>query len=107
MRHAVVTVAAVIVRSLRFLDGKNPVKGLTQAREPMLSWSPFRPETYGSEQPGQRCVPVWQPLVLQVPQTKSSNARNVCFIHDWPICSKRSSLFAPPLMRYRFCGTTG
>ena len=83
------------------------MKGLTQAREPMLFWSPFRPETYGSEQPGQRCEPVWQPLVLQVPQTKSSNARNVCFIHDWPICSKRSSLLAPPLMRYRFCGTTG
>ena len=38
-------------------------------------------------------------LVLHVPQTISSNARNVCFIHDWPICSKRSVLSAPPLMR--------
>jgi len=54
---------------------EDPVKGLTQAREPMLFWSPFSPDVYGSEQPGQRCVPVWQPLVLQVPQTKSSNAR--------------------------------
>ena len=78
MRHAIVVVAAVIVGVRR----KRPVKGLTQARDPMLFWSPFRPDMYGSEQPGQRCVPVWQPLVLQLPQTKSSNARNVCFIHD-------------------------
>src|SRR5215471_17514637 len=62
-------------------DGKDPVKGLIQAREPMLLWSPFKLETYGSEQPGQRCVPVWHPLVLQVPQTVSSNASKVCFIH--------------------------
>ena len=68
------------------------MKGLTHAREPMLSWSPFRPETYGSEHPGHRCVPCSQLLVLHVPQTVSSNARKVCFIHDCPICSKRASL---------------
>ena len=28
--------------------------------------------------------------MLQVPQTNSSNAKNACFIHDWPICSNRS-----------------
>ena len=47
---------------------------------------------YGSEQPGQRCEPVSQPLVLHLPQTSSSNAKKVCFIQDWPICSNRSVL---------------
>ena len=31
----------------------------------------------------------------------------MCFTHDWPTCSKRSSLVAPPLIRYRFCAITG
>ena len=75
------------------------MKGLIQAREPMLFWSPFRPETYGSEQPGQRWSPVEHPLVIHVPQTASSNAKNVCFTHDWPICSNRSVPSAPPLIR--------
>src|SRR5215475_1586145 len=79
--------------------GKLPVKGLTHARDPMLFWSPFRPETYGSEQPGHRWEPVAQPLVLQLPQTVSSSAKNVCFTHDCPICSKRSVLSEPPLIR--------
>src|SRR6476620_3723911 len=86
------------VWSLAF-DGNDPVKGFTHAREPIRSWSPLRPETYGSEHPGHRCVPVWQPDVLHVAQTLSSNASNVCFIHDCPICSNRSVLSAPPLMR--------
>src|SRR5215813_7829504 len=73
----------------------------------MLSWSPFRLETYGSEHPGHRWVKGVQLLWSHVPQTVSSNASNVCFIHDCPICSKRSVLSAPPLMRYKFCGTTG
>src|ERR1700757_95183 len=89
---------AVGCPSWLFPAGKDPVKGLIQAREPMLSWSPFRPEVYGSEQPGHRWVPVSHPLVLQLPQTVSSRAKNVCFIHDCPICSKRSSLVAPPLI---------
>ena len=42
VRHAVMDVAAVIVGSS---TERNPVKGLTQAREPMLFWSPFSPET--------------------------------------------------------------
>src|SRR4029077_8518359 len=84
--------------SLAF-DGKAPVKGLIHAREPIWFWSPFSPETYGSEHPGHRWVPVSQPDVLQVAQTLSSNASKVCFIHDCPICSKRSSLVAPPLIR--------
>src|SRR5215469_2975402 len=88
-------------------EEKFPVKGLTHARDPIWFWLPFKPATYGSEQPGQRCVPVAQPLVLQVPQTFSSNASKVCFPHDWPICSKRSLLNVPPLIRYRFCGTYG
>src|SRR5438045_4127884 len=37
--------------------GKLPVKGLIHAREPIEFWSPLRPETYGSEQPGHRCSP--------------------------------------------------
>ena len=37
------------------------MKGLTHEREPMPNWSPFNPETYGSEHPGQRCSPVTQP----------------------------------------------
>ena len=36
-----------------------------------------------------------------------SSARNACFSQDCPTCSKRSSLLAPPLIRYRFCGITG
>ena len=34
-----------------------------------------------------------------VPQINSSNAKNPCFIQDWQICSIRSVLSAPPLMR--------
>jgi hypothetical protein len=59
------------------------VKGFTQAREPMLVWSPFKPDVYGSEQPGQSSGPGLQGgLVSQLPQTLSCNAKNVCFIHD-------------------------
>ena len=72
VRYPVVDVAVVIVRDS---DGKTPVNGLTQAREPMPTWSAFRPEPYGSEHPGQRWLPVAQPLVLQPkPQALSSNA---------------------------------
>ena len=67
--------------------------------KPMPNWSPFNPDVYGSEHPGQRCSPVTQPDVLQVPQTKSSKAKKACLPQDWPICSKRSVLSAPPLMR--------
>ena len=41
------------------------MKGLIHAREPIWFWSPFSPETYGSEHPGQRWVPVWQPEVCK------------------------------------------
>ena len=99
VRHAVVGVAAVIVGRLRVV-GKMPVKGLTHAREPIWSWSPFKPAEYGSEHPGQRWLPVAQPLVLQPKlQASSSNAKKVCLSQDWPICSNRSVLSAPPLIR--------
>src|SRR3954466_14990085 len=37
----------------------------------------------------------------------SVNAVNACLSHDCPICSNLSLLFAPPLIRYMFCGMTG
>src|SRR5207245_1780674 len=79
-------------------DGKEPVKGLTHAREPIWFWSPFKSAVYGSEHPGQRWLPVSQPLVLHPrPQTSPSSAKNVCFIQEWPTCSKRSLLLGAPL----------
>ena len=47
------SVAAVIVRL--WLPGRRlPVNGLTQAREPIRSWAPFKPAPYASEQPEPR-----------------------------------------------------
>src|SRR5439155_24348041 len=87
------------------VDGKAPVKGLTHAREPMPLWFPFKLAEYGSEHPEPRCDP---PTPLQPkPQTFCVNAVNACLSQDWPICSNRSVLSAPPLIRYRFCGMTG
>jgi hypothetical protein len=49
-----------------------------------------------------------QPTVLQPKlQALFSKAVKACLSHDWPICSNRSLLLVPPLIRYRFCGITG
>ena len=56
--------------------GKFPVNGLTQAREPMPVWLPFKPEPYASEQPEPRCVAVRIPLLHPKPQTVSCRCRS-------------------------------
>ena len=97
MRYAVVSCGRC---GCSQFDGKRPVNGLTQAREPMLSGPAFKLAPYGSEQPEQRwCLSGNHWCYNQSRRRYASNARNACFIQDWPICSKRSLLFAPPLMR--------
>ncbi|PYI98751.1 MAG: hypothetical protein DMF00_12120 [Verrucomicrobia bacterium] len=77
--------------------GNTPVNGLTHAREPMPLWLPFKPPPYASEQPEPRWLP---PTPLHPkPQLFDDAAVNACLPQDWPICSNRSTLVAPPLMR--------
>ena len=45
------------------------MKGFTQAREPMLSWSPFKPERKDRSSPGTDECRSRNQLVLHVPQT--------------------------------------
>src|ERR1044071_9540858 len=71
----------------------------------MPVWLPFKPAPYASEQPEPRRLP---PTPLHPkPHVFDDAAANACLPHDWPICSKRSLLFAPPLIRYTFCGING
>src|SRR4029077_20665475 len=64
-----------------------------------------KPAPYASEQPEPRWLP---PTPLHPnPQLSDDAAANACLPQDWPICSKRSLLVAPPLIRYRFCGING
>ena len=88
------TVAAVIVGCRTWED---PVKGLTQAREPIPPWLPFKPAPYASEQPDPRCSP---PTPLHPkPQVFDDAAVNACLPQDWPSCSNRSVLSVPLLIR--------
>ena len=78
--------------------GKTPVKGFTQAREPKAALARIQARAVRIRAAHAQMVPLHAGgtakaagVVLQ--------AEKACFSQDWPICSKRSSLFAPPLMR--------
>ena len=96
VRRYVMIVAAVIIRC-ELPDGKFPVNGLTQAREPIPNWSPFKPAPYAIRTAGAKMISSY-PLHPK-PQVFDEAAANACLPQDWPICSKRSVLSAPPLIR--------
>ena len=96
MRYTVVAVAAVIVRR----RWKAPVNGLTHAREPIWFGSPFRLAEYGSEHPGKDgCRGATTGVTAKATGVCLPMPKNACLSQDWPICSNRSVLSAPPLIR--------
>ena len=82
------------------VDGKEPVKGLTQAREPMLFWSPFRPDSVQDRSnPGKDGCLSGNHWCYKAANAYLPMPQKACFSQDWPICSKRSVLSVPPLIR--------
>lgn len=87
VRYAIMHVASVVVRG-GLPVSISPAGKISRKRidpgtraDPVLS--PFKLAEYGSEQPGQRWLPMVQPPVLQPKTQKSfSNAKNVCFIQE-------------------------